>query len=116
MVLGTWVLLLLLQLPCLHPTYHQFQEGPDGAPNVDDAGEKTGDQEHDGESGPGLSPAHLHLAGVDNDPVPVHCDGHDGQRGHEHRHAGERLDEPAEGRVVGKHPGHVESVHHSQGD
>ena len=31
--------------------------------------------------------------GVDNDPVPVHCNGYDGQGGHEHSYAGEGLNQ-----------------------
>ena len=32
--------------------------------------------------------------GVDNVPVPVRCNGHDGQGGHEHSYAREGLDHP----------------------
>ena len=76
------------------PSYHDFWESPDGGPDVDDGGEEAGDEEHDRESGPGLPSANLHLAGIDNDPVPVHGDGHHQQWWHEHSYAGERLDKP----------------------
>ena len=72
--IGLLYIYYLTQILC--PSYHDFWESPDGAPDVDDGGEEAGDEEHDGESSPGLSSAHLHLAGVDNDPVPVHGDGH----------------------------------------
>ena len=52
---------------------------------------------------------------MDNDPVPVQSDGHHCQRGHEHGHAGERLDKLAQQDVVRHAPGHVDPVHHSPG-
>ena len=96
--------------------YHYFRERIDCASDEDDGGEETGDEEDERKSSPGLSPTNLHLAGVDNDPVSVHGNDHHGERRHEHGDTGERLDEPAEGQVVGHRPGHVEPVHHSQGE
>ena len=71
-----------------------------------DGDQEDGHTDQHGRAGPYLQSAchrgevvfsltHLGEGWLADDSVPVHGDGHDGERGHVHGHAGETLHQPA---------------------
>ena len=97
-------------------SHQELGHGVEVGPDEDEGGEEAGEDEDGRQCCPGLSGSHLEAVRAENDAVPVPGYGHQAQGRHEHRHAGERLHQPAQGQQGGQRPGHVEPVHQGEGD